>query len=965
VDGKRDLPRFAGVGTLDECADLCRGSRYFGRQSYNECWCGDSYGNFGESSMCQCDDSTDLGAGVNCIYSAPIITKVAVAKQTGIIATAPTSRVAAASRQLQADANTTLIATTTPNPGVYIFRGAATFTCSDGRTLWREFHYGTGIRTAMEEGIRAAVAEYLPPGAIIYVVQLEYNGTGAVPSFIRGVEAVMRIEFWIQWPRNIQTTTTTTSTTMTNTTTGTGTTTTASTTSTTSTTSTATSSTTATATTTTDTKTTTTETTTTTATATESTTTTEEEIDWVDNATATESTTTTAGARRLVAPQVARRRMQAVGTDSSSNTSSTTSTATTTVMDAVQQALVDSMRAALVVSLGRTLVEALDGVTRVAVYDVGVVYFEGYLIETYQSYTTTLERFGAAPFDDGDDLPAAAMAGYIAALAVLGVLFFCCAVFLWSSRRRAVGVYKLPVISKNAYATFMVRSRAAGKDKKITHVVWDLSKSQADAYFGREGSGQAKGVAQWDNFGLATEGEPAAAAPDTDVVVVEVSDPHSNASASFSPIFPAGTLVEYYSPTWKVWVQGTIQVTRGGTAAEPHVSYDVVADVGRRKQLRQNVPLNAIRHTMIRGEAVEVYTPATKTWSPGKIADDPHGRMPMGGYRVQTASAGEIQIPRHLTRRRFDEGMEVRVYQGPRKGWTAAVVDFAGAPGAPDEASFAGLVPHAQAGDIGIDRLASDAIADEFAPETNAPAPGKEEMSVLPWTMVPVRGLAGRPECIHVPSYLLLPPGTNRCTEGGGQRESIGITFRGRAGAEVTHLFGRQLLGFTFRKSQPMVASVVADSEAEKSGVRPDMEIVAVNGASVDGKSLEEVQQLIADGVGAPPEEAETSERERSAEPLSGDFAVTFWGADGKQVEHRFAKKFVGFRLARAGPVVSGIIPGGKAEELGIAAGMTIVAVSGRSTAGLPAEVVEEMIKEGVSELPAEADSVELVEYEI
>mmetsp|Transcript_126778 Transcript_126778/g.248492 ORF Transcript_126778/g.248492 Transcript_126778/m.248492 type:complete len:144 (-) Transcript_126778:360-791(-) len=68
ADGSRDLPRFAGAGSTLDCAHLCRGYAYFGRQSFNECWCGDSYGKFGRTTTCKCDGAADFGAGTNCVY---------------------------------------------------------------------------------------------------------------------------------------------------------------------------------------------------------------------------------------------------------------------------------------------------------------------------------------------------------------------------------------------------------------------------------------------------------------------------------------------------------------------------------------------------------------------------------------------------------------------------------------------------------------------------------------------------------------------------------------------------------------------------------------------------------------------------------------------------------------------------------------------------------------------------------
>lgn len=64
----RDLPHFAGRGDVLQCAAQCEGYKYFGHQSDLQCWCGNSYGRFGKSKLCECDDSEDVGPGVNCVY---------------------------------------------------------------------------------------------------------------------------------------------------------------------------------------------------------------------------------------------------------------------------------------------------------------------------------------------------------------------------------------------------------------------------------------------------------------------------------------------------------------------------------------------------------------------------------------------------------------------------------------------------------------------------------------------------------------------------------------------------------------------------------------------------------------------------------------------------------------------------------------------------------------------------------
>jgi hypothetical protein len=43
---------------------------YFGRQHHNHCFCGNEgeYSKHGTGYLCNCDSSTNVGGGVNCVY---------------------------------------------------------------------------------------------------------------------------------------------------------------------------------------------------------------------------------------------------------------------------------------------------------------------------------------------------------------------------------------------------------------------------------------------------------------------------------------------------------------------------------------------------------------------------------------------------------------------------------------------------------------------------------------------------------------------------------------------------------------------------------------------------------------------------------------------------------------------------------------------------------------------------------
>jgi len=55
--------------TMEECAALCKGHRYFFRQYKGQCFCGDDgdYKRHGESSRCKCDTG-NVGSYIGCLY---------------------------------------------------------------------------------------------------------------------------------------------------------------------------------------------------------------------------------------------------------------------------------------------------------------------------------------------------------------------------------------------------------------------------------------------------------------------------------------------------------------------------------------------------------------------------------------------------------------------------------------------------------------------------------------------------------------------------------------------------------------------------------------------------------------------------------------------------------------------------------------------------------------------------------
>lgn len=68
----RDLPVFKGQGLeLRECALACRDFEFFGLQWKRECYCGHSYGKFGQllDKDCKCEDPQNIGRERNCVYA--------------------------------------------------------------------------------------------------------------------------------------------------------------------------------------------------------------------------------------------------------------------------------------------------------------------------------------------------------------------------------------------------------------------------------------------------------------------------------------------------------------------------------------------------------------------------------------------------------------------------------------------------------------------------------------------------------------------------------------------------------------------------------------------------------------------------------------------------------------------------------------------------------------------------------
>jgi len=106
---------------------------------------------------------------------------------------------------------------------------------------------------------------------------------------------------------------------------------------------------------------------------------------------------------------------------------------------------------------------------------------------------------------------------------------------------------------------------------------------------------------------------------------------------------------------------------------------------GRRTQVRQSVSLVHLRQPFREGELVEVFCKGVGDgqWVPG-VMEASQGAFKWAtvyGYRVNFADGGSLQesthdrVPASRLRRRFPEGMPVKVYRGLVLGWIDSIVD--------------------------------------------------------------------------------------------------------------------------------------------------------------------------------------------------------------------------------------------------------------------------------------------------
>jgi len=145
--------------------------------------------------------------------------------------------------------------------------------------------------------------------------------------------------------------------------------------------------------------------------------------------------------------------------------------------------------------------------------------------------------------------------------------------------------------------------------------------------------------------------------------------------------YASGESVEYYSCKHRRWISGIVRVAAKGSCPEGgsdcRAAYYYNVEVGARRQLRYDVPLESIRPPLRGGEPVEIFSLRNSgEWLPAHMADNqPAGSM-KHGYRVQLVGAHEVleQILPMRIRRRFPAGSLVEVYRGLPLGWVLARV---------------------------------------------------------------------------------------------------------------------------------------------------------------------------------------------------------------------------------------------------------------------------------------------------
>jgi len=147
------------------------------------------------------------------------------------------------------------------------------------------------------------------------------------------------------------------------------------------------------------------------------------------------------------------------------------------------------------------------------------------------------------------------------------------------------------------------------------------------------------------------------------------------------PAFEDGAVVEYYSPTHKIWLVGVVNLSieKSVKLNLPVFVYNV--RLKKSGQVRTRVPLDMIRTPFQPTDLVEVFSKRnTGQWMVASVRGPQAGGNIMKGYKVfveSQAGAPEMQlenVPSWRLRRRFPPRSSIEVYRGPVLGWVRSVV---------------------------------------------------------------------------------------------------------------------------------------------------------------------------------------------------------------------------------------------------------------------------------------------------
>lgn len=148
------------------------------------------------------------------------------------------------------------------------------------------------------------------------------------------------------------------------------------------------------------------------------------------------------------------------------------------------------------------------------------------------------------------------------------------------------------------------------------------------------------------------------------------------------PVYEDEAVVEYFSPTHKIWLVGAIHLSIEKSkkwTGNPVFVYNV--RVKKSGQMRNRVPVDMLRPPLEPTELVEVFSKRnTGQWMFGTIRGPKAGGNIMKGYKVFLESQAGVaemlleNVPSWRIRRRFPARSSIEVYRGMVLGWVKAVV---------------------------------------------------------------------------------------------------------------------------------------------------------------------------------------------------------------------------------------------------------------------------------------------------